>query len=543
MSKNTATIRSENLAVVFTDIVGFTETTAGQSREANASLLDRHDQLLIPIAEKFGGRRVKSIGDALLLVFRSSTDALLCCMAMQDALYQHNREFRAEPEIHIRTAVNVGEVRLSGGDVFGEAVNIAARLEGVTPRDAIYLTEAVHITMNRAEVPVEAVGLHRFKGVEDEIQVYQVPRFSSSKLVVEKRPGGDDGKNSPSEGFSYPFGGAHLIEYQRHQDSDKQALWRSPWAWATIAALLVLTLALGYLFWPAHQAAPVSPAATTATVRPPPRPLLPPPSPGTLRDQIAERIKARAGQASSNMAQFKIQALMAKVWPWLLDERWYISPMRLKEAPLPLGTPTVDDQAGALPLRWQNLPQAEQVLFASLQPSWDTLEPAYQHHLISAGKTWRGATPAQRHAVIEELRQWQAISGVERTLAARRMDYLRSLDADKRWQLISEHKLALSLAGRSDDRPGKGTDPQAQQLSPGIEVKPPPPKNIWDRPPGINMTTPGPDNRPPPRPQDRSFRPPPPPPDWDRRPPPPDHSGRPPPPWQRNGHKPPPPPR
>ena len=70
-------LRTENLAIVFTDIVGYTARTSRQTREENARLLAEHDRLLLPIVRAFGGRRVKSIGDALLLTFRSPTDSVL----------------------------------------------------------------------------------------------------------------------------------------------------------------------------------------------------------------------------------------------------------------------------------------------------------------------------------------------------------------------------------------------------------------------------------------------------------------------------------
>src|SRR5215471_11857343 len=83
-------VRTENLAVVFTDIVGYTARTGRQSREENARMLAEHDRLLLPLVRALGGRRVKSIGDALLLTFRSPTDSVLCGMALQDCLARHN---------------------------------------------------------------------------------------------------------------------------------------------------------------------------------------------------------------------------------------------------------------------------------------------------------------------------------------------------------------------------------------------------------------------------------------------------------------------
>src|SRR5262249_62311668 len=123
----TATLRTENLAIVFTDIVGYTARTSRQTREENARLLAEHDGLLLPIVRAFGGRRIKSIGDALLLTFRSPPDSVLCGMAMQDRLARHAAESPGAERLVIRLAINLGEVRLQRGDRFGAPRAVAAR--------------------------------------------------------------------------------------------------------------------------------------------------------------------------------------------------------------------------------------------------------------------------------------------------------------------------------------------------------------------------------------------------------------------------------
>lgn len=77
-------MKTQNPAVMFTDIAGFTARTSRQTREENARMLRRHDALLLPVIRALGGRRVKSVGDALLLVFESPTDSVLCGTAIQD---------------------------------------------------------------------------------------------------------------------------------------------------------------------------------------------------------------------------------------------------------------------------------------------------------------------------------------------------------------------------------------------------------------------------------------------------------------------------
>ena len=185
--------RAENLVIMFTDIVGFTELTASQSRDQNKVMLHQNEKILGGAAKRFGGKRIKSIGDALLFVFRSPTDALLCSMAMHDLLWEYNLSFEDEKDhITIRVAINSGEVRLDGGDVFGEPVNIAARVEGITPANEIYFTEAIYLAMNKAEVSHEMVDRFKLKGIPEEVTIYRVPRSTSAQRLVSYSGGGQE---------------------------------------------------------------------------------------------------------------------------------------------------------------------------------------------------------------------------------------------------------------------------------------------------------------------------------------------------------------
>ena len=198
-------LKTENLAIVLTDIAGYTETTQNQSRQDNARLLATHNRILYPIIKRYKGRHVKSIGDALLLVFRSPTDAMLCAMAMQDALFEFNRNSTKEQQIHIRVAASLGEVRVTRNDVFGEAVNITSRIEGITPPDEIYMSEAVYMAMNKAEVPSQEVGRRELKGITGTVRIFNIPRFSTPRLVPQDVMAAEDMSD-----LVYPYGGAHL---------------------------------------------------------------------------------------------------------------------------------------------------------------------------------------------------------------------------------------------------------------------------------------------------------------------------------------------
>src|SRR5436190_16894349 len=103
-------MRTANLAIVFTDIAGFTERTARQTHEENRRLLRAHEALLKPVFRAYNGRVVKAIGDAFLVVFSSPTDAVLCGAALQDRLWEWNGQADEGLKLDVRVAINVGEV-------------------------------------------------------------------------------------------------------------------------------------------------------------------------------------------------------------------------------------------------------------------------------------------------------------------------------------------------------------------------------------------------------------------------------------------------
>jgi adenylate cyclase len=263
-------LRTENLTILFVDIAGFTATTSRQSRVQNAHLLQTFNGALLPLIKRSGGNVVKSIGDALLITFRSPTDAMLCTMALQDAMHEHNLA-AAEPErIHIRVAANLGEVRVTRNDIFGEPVNVASRIESITPADEIYLSEAVYMAMNKAEVPAQEVGLRELAGVSHQVRVYSIPRFAQPRLVPERTIPADE-----NGALRFPFGGMHHrlpaarsgFTMPTVSDGAKRNAIRY-----ALAALALIALVAGAraLYLRQARVAPADAVASTAMVEAPP---------------------------------------------------------------------------------------------------------------------------------------------------------------------------------------------------------------------------------------------------------------------------------
>jgi len=165
-------IVSEIMTVMFTDMVGYTSTTALLNRKEFSELLDVFDKLSVQVFEKHAGKVIKKIGDAHLVTFKSPTDAVLCGIDLQRAFRKYRRE--TNQPLRIRVALHTGEVLLRENDVYGDAVNTAARIEGIADANHVTFSEAVFLAMNKNEVPCLYVGMRRLKGLPYPIRIFRV---------------------------------------------------------------------------------------------------------------------------------------------------------------------------------------------------------------------------------------------------------------------------------------------------------------------------------------------------------------------------------
>jgi TolB-like protein len=161
-------------AIMFTDMVGFTALT--QSDEAlSLAVLERHNRLLRPIFPKFRGREVKTIGDSFLVEFDSALDATKCAVEIQSFLHDYNVSSRDEWKITLRIGLHVGDVEHREQDVFGDAVNIASRLQPLAEPEGICVSDQIYGQV-RNKVPQALVKLESrdLKGVKFAVDVYKV---------------------------------------------------------------------------------------------------------------------------------------------------------------------------------------------------------------------------------------------------------------------------------------------------------------------------------------------------------------------------------
>ncbi len=157
-------------AIVFTDIVGYTKRMDA-NEEATMKLLVRQRELIFPMVKDFGGEVIKEIGDGLLMMFTSANKAVRFAMAVQEKL--------KDDELCIRAGIHIGDVIFEGGDVFGSAVNIAARIEPLATPGGICISEDVKNQIrNQGDIMASSIGKKELKGVKEHIEIYRVMNAS-----------------------------------------------------------------------------------------------------------------------------------------------------------------------------------------------------------------------------------------------------------------------------------------------------------------------------------------------------------------------------
>ena len=166
-------------AIMFTDIAGYTALSAKDSTKASELLSTQRDTLK-PIVEKYGGSWMKEIGDGLLLTFDSATSAVECSIAIQT-------KTKYIEQLNLRIGIHQGEVIKQDGDVIGDDVNIASRIEPFSAVGGVAISDKIYrdISSNK-EFQTKFVGQPKLKGVSQEVKVYCITSHKLPETNIAK---------------------------------------------------------------------------------------------------------------------------------------------------------------------------------------------------------------------------------------------------------------------------------------------------------------------------------------------------------------------
>ena len=163
-------------AILCADVVGYSRLAGADEDRILARLRALRSDLIDPTIAVHHGRTVKRMGDGFLIEFRSVVDAVRCAVEVQNAMIERNAGVPPERRIEFRVGIHLGDVvEESDGDLMGDGVNIAARLEGVAAPGAICLSEdAYRQVKGRLDVKVTDLGATQLKNIADPIRVYSL---------------------------------------------------------------------------------------------------------------------------------------------------------------------------------------------------------------------------------------------------------------------------------------------------------------------------------------------------------------------------------
>src|SRR5881227_3879617 len=161
-------------AIMFTDMVGYSALSQRDEKLAQ-ELLEEHRRLLREIFPRFNGTEIKTIGDAFLVEFGSALEAAQCAIAIQRALAKRDADAPAERQIQVRIGIHIGDVVHRGGDVYGDGVNIASRIEPLASPGGICLSMDVERQIrNAVETRFEKLAPTELKNISVAMDLFRI---------------------------------------------------------------------------------------------------------------------------------------------------------------------------------------------------------------------------------------------------------------------------------------------------------------------------------------------------------------------------------
>ena len=161
-------------AILAADVVGYSRLMTIDETGTLAALTSLRKNLVNPKISEHNGRIFKRTGDGILIEFPSVVSAVACAVDIQSAMRTRNATEPAA-RIEFRIGVNLGDIIVEDGDIFGDGVNVAARLEGIAPIGGIAVSQSVRDHVGkRLDLAFEDMGERRLKNIETPIRVYSI---------------------------------------------------------------------------------------------------------------------------------------------------------------------------------------------------------------------------------------------------------------------------------------------------------------------------------------------------------------------------------
>ena len=172
-------------AILAADVVGYSRLMEHDETGTLAALKARRNGVLAPMVAQHNGRVVKVMGDGVLVEFGSAVDAVQCAVELQKGFAEANQGTPETRNIVLRIGINLGDVIVEGQDIYGDGVNVAARLESLAEPGNIYISAHVHDhVVGKLELSFEDLGEHTLKNIAKPVRVYRAGIGANSERAV-----------------------------------------------------------------------------------------------------------------------------------------------------------------------------------------------------------------------------------------------------------------------------------------------------------------------------------------------------------------------
>src|SRR5215469_15828209 len=162
-------------AILAADVAGYSRLMGADEEGTLERLKALRRELLDPKIAEHHGRIVKTTGDGLLVEFASVVDAVRCAVEVQQAMPERNTGVAADSRTELRIGINLGDVIVEGDDLYGDGVNIAARIEALADAGGVFVSNTVHDHVrDRLPFPFEDLGEQQVKNIARPVRIYRI---------------------------------------------------------------------------------------------------------------------------------------------------------------------------------------------------------------------------------------------------------------------------------------------------------------------------------------------------------------------------------
>jgi adenylate cyclase len=175
-------------AIMAADVVGYSRLMGEDETGTLNALKELRAGLIDPAIREHRGRMVKLMGDGALVEFASVVDAVECAFAIQQSMADKNAGASDNKQIVFRIGINLGDIIIEGRDIYGDGVNVAARLEGIAEPGGICISgTAFDQVKGKLDLPFDDLGLQQVKNIAEPVRVYRIPVEPNADTELEPR--------------------------------------------------------------------------------------------------------------------------------------------------------------------------------------------------------------------------------------------------------------------------------------------------------------------------------------------------------------------